>query len=102
MIGAICGLSFKMTRILAVLDEGHEFIFSQRIATLAGDSKQSKNTSDKKHHNGKHRPKKLKEKIKQFRQEILDLVQNDSDIDRVFQVNINAFPITQKYGEAKK
>jgi uncharacterized protein (TIGR02147 family) len=45
---------------------------------------------------------KLKEKIKRFRQEILEMVQDDNDIDQVFQININAFPLTQKNGEAKK
>ena len=46
--------------------------------------------------------KKLKEKIKRFREEVLDMVQKDDDIDRVFQVNITAFPLTQTDREYKK
>jgi len=46
--------------------------------------------------------KKLKEKVKRFREELLEMVQQAEDIDRVFQVNISAFPLTLTDREEEK
>jgi len=46
--------------------------------------------------------KKLKEKVKQFRAELLELVQQDEEIDRVFQICISAFPLTRTEKEPPK
>jgi hypothetical protein len=35
------------------------------------------------------------EKVAQFRHEVFQIAQNDSGIDRVYQVNIQAFPLTK-------
>lgn len=37
----------------------------------------------------------LMEKVAQFRHEVFQIAQNDSDVDRVLQVNIQAFPLTK-------
>ena len=46
--------------------------------------------------------KKIKGKLKQYRQELMDIASQDADPDRVYRMNLQLFPLTRQYlkGEA--